>query len=307
MACLSFLVVALNSGGQTASWGSPLLIGLLVVVGVSGAAFWVIEKYARMPIAPTRLFVHWQWRNVPLMLINRTLLFFHNFALIFYVPIFLQVIGLDTLKASALIIPFLFMASVSSTFANELTSKYGYIRLAMVCGLVVLPIGMGLMSSLRESSSVSRIVGYSLVSGFGFGAGTQLMLVMAQVGLPADELSTVTALVGAAPTLGGVLGVAVMGSVINTAFQANLDSSPVLANSTIPLNANDVVTTLSRFSQHDPARDAVVSAYVSSWQRGCYLLVGVAGLQILLCCLVRQVEFDSHGKRDALMNEVRVQ
>ncbi len=42
-----------------------------------------------------------------------------------------------------------------------------------------------------------------------------MTMVIAQIGLPADYLSTVTALVGTAPTLGGVLGVAIVGNGID--------------------------------------------------------------------------------------------
>lgn len=42
--------------------------------------------------------------------------------------------------------------------------------------------------------------------------GTQVSMVIPQVGLPEDLLSTVTALIGAVPTLGGVIGVAVVGN-----------------------------------------------------------------------------------------------
>ncbi|KAJ3971810.1 major facilitator superfamily domain-containing protein [Lentinula raphanica] len=173
VSCLSFLVVALNSGGQTAPWGSSLIVGMLCALGVSGIAFCVVEgKYAKMPIAPGRLFVRWDWRNVPIMMVNRTLLFFHNFAMIFYIPIFLQVIGLPTVTASALIIPFLAMAAISSTIVNATASRYGYVRLICFCGIAVIPIGMGLMSTLNEKSSIGRIVGYSLISGLGFGSPT---------------------------------------------------------------------------------------------------------------------------------------
>ncbi|KAJ4495425.1 major facilitator superfamily domain-containing protein [Lentinula lateritia] len=213
VSCLSFLVVALNSGGQTVPWGSSLIVGMLCALGVSGIAFCVVEgRYAKMPIAPGRLFVRWGWRNVPIMMITRTLLFFHNFAMIFYIPIFLQVIGLSTVISSALIIPFLAMAAISSSAVNATASKYGYVRTMCTCGIAIIPIGMGLMSTLNEKSSIGRIVGYSLISGLGFGSATQITMVIAQVGLPADELSTVTALVGAAPTLGGTLGVAVVGT-----------------------------------------------------------------------------------------------
>jgi len=48
-------------------WHSPTIIGLLVAAGVSWVGFWVAEKHAKMPVAPVKLFVRWEWRNVPLM------------------------------------------------------------------------------------------------------------------------------------------------------------------------------------------------------------------------------------------------
>ncbi|KAJ3747823.1 hypothetical protein DFH05DRAFT_1442104 [Lentinula detonsa] len=305
VSCLSFLVVALNSGGQTAPWGSSLIVGMLCALGVSGIAFCVVEgRYAKMPIAPGRLFVRWGWRNVPIMMINRTLLFFHNFAMIFYVPIFLQVIGLPTVTSSALIIPFLSMAAISSTVVNATASKYGYVRTICSCGIAIIPIGMGLMSTLNEKSSIGRIVGYSLISGLGFGSATQITMVIAQVGLPADELSTVTALVGAAPTLGGTLGVAVVGTVINNAYKQTVQGSAIAssliqnsrANTTISLNPSDVVSSISSLAPDSPIRKVLISAYVSAWRKGCYSLVGVAMLQLVLCAMMRRVEFDSSSK-----------
>ena len=38
------------------------------------------------------------------------------------------------------------------------------------------------------------------------------MMVVAQVGIPRDELSTVTALVTTTPNLGGVLGISIIGN-----------------------------------------------------------------------------------------------
>ncbi|KAE9399713.1 MFS general substrate transporter [Gymnopus androsaceus JB14] len=288
---------------------------MLCALAVSGVAFCVVEsRYAKMPIAPGRLFVRWGWRNVPLMMANRTLMFFHNFAMNLMHTVFLQVMGFSTITSSALIIPFLAMSSISSTAVNAAASKYGYVRAICTCGIAVTPIGMGLMSTLNEKSSVSRIVGYSLISGLGFGSATQITMVIAQVGLPADELSTVTALVGAAPTLGGTLGVAVVGTVINNAYRQIVQQSSVTssfvaksANTTISLNPSDVVSSISLLPLDSPIRDVLVSAYVSAWRQGCYTLVGIAGLQLMLCVMMRRVEFnDPSSKKDDIELEHRI-
>ncbi|KAJ3819952.1 hypothetical protein F5880DRAFT_1488855 [Lentinula raphanica] len=279
---------------------------MLCALGVSGIAFCIVEgKYAKMPIAPGRLFVRWDWRNVPIMMVNRTLLFFHNFAMTPFLSVFLQVIGLPTVTSSALIIPFLAMAAISSTVVNATASRYGYVRLICFCGIAVIPIGMGLMSTLNEKSSIGRIVGYSLISGLGFGSATQITMVIAQVGLPPDELSTVTALVGAAPTLGGTLGVAVVGTVINNAYQEIVKRSTIASsfiqnagNSTISLNPSDVVSSISSLAPNSPVRNILISAYVSAWKKGCYALVGVGMLQLVLCAMMRRVEFDSSKRED---------
>lgn len=61
--------------------------------------------------------------------------FIHN-------AVFLQVIGLSTVISSALIIPFLAMAAISSSAVNATASKYGYVRTMCTCGIAIIPIGM---------------------------------------------------------------------------------------------------------------------------------------------------------------------
>ncbi|KAK0475074.1 hypothetical protein IW261DRAFT_1340957 [Armillaria novae-zelandiae] len=269
-------------GGQDLPWSSSVVIGCFAGAGASFLAFIIVERKAEMPVLPVELFSTWKWRNVSIMTAVRTLSFFHIFALVFYLPVFLQVISMSSVVSSALIIPFLIMAAISSTCYELACAQMGWwLRVE----------GLGLMSTLNEGSSIGRIIGYSLICGVGFGSGTQMTIVIAQIGLPADYLSTVTALVGTAPTLGGVLGVAIVGNVINNSFRDILVSSPYLSE--IPsLNPNSVVDTLSRLPESGPERQAVVSAYVGAWQRGCWVLIAVAGLEMIMCLGLKAVMFD---------------
>ncbi|PBK61951.1 MFS general substrate transporter [Armillaria solidipes] len=286
-------------GGQDLPWNSSVVIGCFAGAGASFLAFIVVETKAEMPVLPVELFSTWKWRNVSIMTAVRTLSFFHIFALVFYLPVFLQVISMSSVVSSALIIPFLIMAAISSTATSWLAPKWGggyALKALFVIPLAILAGGMGLMSTLNEGSSIGRIIGYSLICGVGFGSGTQMTMVIAQIGLPADYLSTVTALVGTAPTLGGVLGVAIVGNVINNFFRDILVRSPYLSEIT-SLNPNSVVDTLSRLAESEPERQAVVSAYVGAWQQGCWVLVGVAGLEAVLCLGLKAVVFDD-GSRE---------
>ncbi|KAF8660476.1 hypothetical protein AX16_001618 [Volvariella volvacea WC 439] len=195
---------------------------MFVGFGVMAALFVLAERYAKMPVAPGRLFVKWRWRNVPIMMVARCFLFFHLFATTFYLPLFLQVLGLSEINSGALVIPFLSTAAISSTLAGFFTSKYGRVVPVWLTGLVILPIGLGLMSTLNEISSIGKIIGFSIISGFGFGVGTLISTVIPQVGIPEEELSTVTAIISTSASLGGVLGVAIVGTIINNTFRSTL-------------------------------------------------------------------------------------
>ncbi|KAF8067909.1 major facilitator superfamily domain-containing protein [Lyophyllum atratum] len=278
---------------------------MFCAAAVSFGLFIVAENYASKPIAPMRLFVRWRWRNVPLAILVRCLLFFHLFATaytdisFFFVlicAVFLQVLGVSPINAGALVIPFLSMAAISSTITNYFSYRTGLVRPPFLGSLAVLPVGLGLMSTLDETSTIGRIVGYALVCGFGFGCGTQISMIIAQVGLPTDELSTVTALVGTSPNLGGVLGVGIIGTIINNTFRKAFTRA-VGEDRVLGLNLNDVVALVER----TPAgvdRGVVVQAFVQAWRTGYRVLAGIAVVQLLLALLLRPVEMDKREAED---------
>ncbi|KIJ44518.1 hypothetical protein M422DRAFT_30362 [Sphaerobolus stellatus SS14] len=196
IATLTFLVIALNTGGQSLPF-------------VSFVGFLLVEKWAKMPIAPLHLFSKWEWRNVPIIVL------------------FLQVIGISTINASALIIPFLSTAATASTICNYLTAKYGYMTSSYTISNAVLSAAMG----------------------------TQTTMVIAQIGIPRDLLSTVTALVSTVAALEGVLGVAIIGTITQNTFKHHL-SPAILA---IPnVNVNDAVILVRDNPQ---IRAEVIEAY----------------------------------------------
>lgn len=67
-ASLTFLVVGLNLGGQSLPWNSPTVIAMLVAAVITFLLFVIAEKIAELPVAPPKLFMHWRWRNVPIII-----------------------------------------------------------------------------------------------------------------------------------------------------------------------------------------------------------------------------------------------
>jgi len=141
------------------------------------------------------------------------------------------------------------------------------------------------MSTLNEKSSIGQIVGYSLICGLGFGAGTQLSMIIAQAGLSAGILPTVTAWISSTPNLGGVLGVGIIGTIINNTFREHVSS---VLGDTLNIPINDAVT-----AARDPKiGHVIVDAYVRASSLGFKILAGIAVLQFVLCLGLREVVLD---------------
>ncbi|KAI0083894.1 major facilitator superfamily domain-containing protein [Irpex rosettiformis] len=280
---LTLLIIALNLGGDAYPWNSPVIIGLFVGAGVAFVAFVLAEKYATNPVVPLGLYVKWASRNVPIMTVVRALLFFHLYTTTFYVPI----TGKSNVVAAALVIPFLLTAAVSSTLASLFTAQLHIVRPPFLLGLIILPIGMGLMSTLDQHSSIGKLIGYSIICGFGFGSGTITSVIIPQAGVSKDLLPTVTAVISATPNLGGVLGVGIIGTIINNQFRHKLTS--LVGSAHVPVNINDAVS-----AARNPAIGSeVVLAYVDAFRLGFRILAGIAVFQFVLCLgLARVVLLD---------------
>ncbi|PSR73531.1 hypothetical protein PHLCEN_2v10643 [Hermanssonia centrifuga] len=151
----------------------------------------------------------------------------------------------------------------------------------------------GLMSTIDERTSLGKVVGYTLICGLGFGAGTQTSMIIPQVGLSEDLLPTVTAFISATPNLGGVLGVGIIGTVINSEFRSSV--SDLLGPEDVPQHINDAVT-----AAMDPITGPeVITAYIGAFRLGFRILAGIAAFQFVLCLALGKVVL-SGGKPEIL-------
>ncbi|KAE9405978.1 MFS general substrate transporter [Gymnopus androsaceus JB14] len=290
--CLALLIIALNLGGQAKPWSSTTVIGLFAGSAASLIVFVVIEKlWAEKPLAPTRLFTSWEGRNLPCMLIVRTLLFFHLFAMTFYLPLFLHIVlNMSLLVSSLLVIPFLSTASISSAIFSALSSRTGIVRPILLGSLLILLVGLSLFTTLDSTSSMALVMGYSVICGFGFGAGTQITIVVAQEGQDEVNLPTVTALMTTTTSLGGVIGVTLIGAVVSNALKDRLGE--YVSQTAKPNYADPASLTSSGVSEL-----RLSTEYALAFSHSFLVLIGAVGLQILLCLFLRPVKFEGTAQK----------
>ncbi|WP_051267576.1 MFS transporter [Nakamurella lactea] len=203
----------------TAGWGSAVTLICLGVAVLTLAAFVAVERRAMAPIASrellrTPLFV---WPTVAIALASFVLL-----GLIFVVPQYLQAVrGLDALATGVRLMPLMVALVIGSGLAARAERRLS-IRVLICLGLVVTAAGCVLLLWVGVDTGYPLLFCGLFVVGFGFGLSMPPAMDAMLGSLPADSESTATALNNAVKQLAGALGVALLGSLLSSAYLAGV-------------------------------------------------------------------------------------
>lgn len=99
--------------------------------------------------------------------------------------------------------------------------KTGRYRECLLAGWVIWAIGLGPLSTLDRPSLGKQIV-YALLAGIGLGNTLQPSLIAVQAGVERKHMAIVTSCRNFIRNLGGTLGLAISGTIINNAVRASL-------------------------------------------------------------------------------------
>ncbi|KAF1918857.1 major facilitator superfamily domain-containing protein [Ampelomyces quisqualis] len=214
------LVLSLTWAGGEYAWSSPHVIASLIVGVVVSICF-----------------VLWQWKGtaVPLVpmdifrskIVNGALLtmFINGWAFLvqtFYIPSFGQLVcGYSAVKSGALLLPITLTQTLFSTLSGLYIHRFGRYRECLLLGWATWAIGMGLFATL-DGPSLGKQIGFALLSGFGVGNTLQPSLVAVQAGVERKHMAVVTSFRNFVRNLGGTIGLALSGTIINNAISATL-------------------------------------------------------------------------------------
>lgn len=150
--------------------------------------------------------------------------------------------------------------------------KTGRYRECLLIGWAVWAIGLGLISTL-SSPSLGQQIGYGLLAGFGLGNTLQPSLIAVQAGVERKHMAVVTSFRNFIRNLGGTLGLAMSGTIINNAVRNSLTPYG-LSRSQIQL----LLDSPERFSEADAGQDMDVLrlALSEAYQKG-FRIVFIVG------------------------------
>jgi EmrB/QacA subfamily drug resistance transporter len=236
---------------ESADTGSPPIDvrgALIAVAGLVALVFSVIEApdvgwlSARTlaggigGLAILTLFVTWELRAAHPMLDPRVfrhprlaagtvsilVQFFAFFGFTFVVLQYLQIVRGDSpLLASASVLPLAATMMPAARLAPRLVTRFG-VRPIGSGGLVLVALGLFILAHLGTATPYPLMVVGLVTLGAGMGAAMTPATAGITEGLPAAQQGVGSALNDLSRELGGALGIAVIGSVLNAAYRANL-------------------------------------------------------------------------------------
>ena len=218
------LMLALSWGGVQYSWGSPQVAGFLVLSLVMTLLFIFIETKAEQPIVPLHLFKN---RVLSSSLIT---VFFTGFAMfggIIFVPLYAQgVLGQSATSTGTIMTPMMLGMVVGATLSGQALSRLGgHYRTQGLVGLGILVVGLFLISRMTAETSFPVALFNLVIMGFGLGTTFPTYTIAIQNSVSHRFMGVATSAAQFFRSVGGLLGLAVLGSVLTNRFSSNFMGS----------------------------------------------------------------------------------
>jgi EmrB/QacA subfamily drug resistance transporter len=221
---ISALLFGILEAGRVGVWtGGDVLVPVTLAV-VALAAFVPVERRAREPIVPFRLFRH---RMVLAAGVNGFLSGMAMFGAISFVPLFLHVSGMSATAAGVVLIPFVLGWVAMSIFSARLVLRVGY-RAPVVAGMTCLAVAFLLLTRWAPGLTQTVAMRDALLGGIGMGLTFVPMLLSAQSAVARSDLGAATSLTQFLRTIGGAVGLSVMGAVMVRRLASGLSMADAL-------------------------------------------------------------------------------
>ncbi|KAJ8122846.1 hypothetical protein ONZ43_g1058 [Nemania bipapillata] len=268
------LLLALEYGGNQFPWGSSQVIGLFVGSAAT-AIVWLIWNWhkgdaALLPASMVRKRVVW---SAALFNAFQMVGIFGTF---YYLPVYFQAVyNSSAILSGVYVIPLIIPQLLAAGITGGVLQKTGYVFPYAIFALVLSSVGVGLMSTLRATSSVGEWVGYQILAGVGSGTGLQLGLITIQGVTSGQELSSGMGFMVFTQSLFPAVALALCNLLLVTSLKAQIPLDAPDTNATSIINAG-----ATKFRTVVDAADLpkVVMAYATSVDRVFYLVAALTAV-----------------------------
>ncbi|HKS30429.1 MAG TPA: MDR family MFS transporter [Pyrinomonadaceae bacterium] len=287
MIAITLLMLALVEGGASvATLVSPQNLALFAGALLLMALFVWIELRASDPIVP---FVLFRNRVVAVSIVAGFLAGVAMFGAITFVPLFAQgALGSTATEAGSLLTPLMLSWVGLSVIGGRLLLRVGY-KPTSIVGFILLTVGLALLANFNRDTQRFWLYLDLVMIGAGLGLTMLTLLIAVQQAVPRSQLGIATSLNQFFRSIGGAVGVAVMGTVLSaglTSYLSDFSSrnpqalAPERA-AELAANPNALIEPAARATLPPTALEALQSALASAIHNVFWVATVVSALALL--------------------------
>ena len=285
IACLGGLLFGIIEGPEL-GWTDPRVITGFAVGLVVGLAFVVWERRHPQPMLVL------DWFREPRFTVSAlviTLIFFALFGFLFSMTQYLQFArDWSPLTAGAAMLPMAFTLAIASPRGARVAARHGP-RTTIIVGVLLAMVALAALSRLTLSTPYLAIAACLVLLGAGMGLASPSATTGITTSLPLGKAGVGSAINDTTREVGGALGIAVLGSMLQTSYRASLDPHlaglPAEAASTAQEGIGSALQVAARLPASagaglaDAARDAFVHG-MNFTLTGAAIVFGITALLV---------------------------
>ena len=218
---LTALVFALVEGNAW-GWGSPAIIGLLVLSVVAFAAFVAIERHAAAPVVDFEALRSKQFlgANVVAFMVS-----FGMLAMFFFLALYMQnILGYSPLEAGVRFLPSTVVIIFAGPVSGRLADRFGP-RPLMVTGMLITALSLFWQSRIEVDTSYAFLAPAFVLMGLGMGLVMSPMSMAAMNAVDRSKAGVASGTLSMFRMVGGTFGVAALGALVASVGRHDLEQA----------------------------------------------------------------------------------
>ena len=272
------LLLAVSWGGTEYPWVSVPVISLFALSVAGIIIFPIIERRSEEPIVPLEIF-----RN-PIVAVSTPIIFLTGFTMfgsIIIIPLFFQgVLGLSATESGSFLTPMV-LGQVFGSFSSGqvLARTGGHYRIQGAAGLALMVAGLALLTRINPETSYAIAAVDIVLVGFGLGITLPLYTIAIQNAVSYNILGAATSAVPFFRSMGGAVGLAILGSVMTNRFTSDFIARlPATIKTLIPPQALSLMAHNPEVLVSPQAQDQLKTLFSQAGPQGAALYQQTLGI-----------------------------
>jgi EmrB/QacA subfamily drug resistance transporter len=230
----SALILFTSLGGTDFAWLSPKSIALLVGGLLFTVAFVAIERRSSEPILAPRLFANRVFTSASAI---GFVVGFAMFGAMTFLPLYFQdVRGTSPTNSGLRLLPMMVGLFAASIITGQLVSRGKKYRPFPILGTAVMTIGLALLGTITDSSSLLVMGFFMFILGAGIGLVMQILVTAVQNAVDHEDVGAATAGANFFRSIGGSFGTAMFGALFANEIPRKLAQNFKASNLPVPKN-----------------------------------------------------------------------